>query len=84
MHTRVCMAESLCCSPETITALLVSCIPIQNKKFKKRKNDSLHSACLLIMCGLKILSVCVCVSVYLSVLSLKFAVRKRMVKSFQF
>ena len=29
-NTRICMAESLCCSPETITTLLISCTPIQN------------------------------------------------------
>ena len=34
MCTRV--AESLCCSPETITTLLISYIPIQN--LKKQKN----------------------------------------------
>jgi len=28
----VCMAESLCCSPEIITALLIGYAPIQNKK----------------------------------------------------
>ena len=33
--TRVCMAESLPCSPETITALLIGYIAIQNKDFKK-------------------------------------------------
>ena len=27
------MAESLHCPPETITILLISCIPIQNKRF---------------------------------------------------
>ena len=26
----ICMAESLCCAPETITTLLISCTPIQN------------------------------------------------------
>ena len=31
--TCVCMAESLCCSPETITTLLISYIPIQKEKF---------------------------------------------------
>ena len=37
------MAESLCCSPETITTLLISHIPIQNKKLKKKKeNETLH------------------------------------------
>ena len=30
----ICMAESLFCLPETITTLLISCTPIQNKKFK--------------------------------------------------
>ena len=36
----LCMTESLCCSPETITTLLISYTPIQNKKFfkKERKN----------------------------------------------
>jgi len=34
MDTSVCMAESLCCSTETITTLLISYTPIQNKKFK--------------------------------------------------
>ena len=32
-HT--CMAEFLLCSPETITVLLISYTPIQNKKLKK-------------------------------------------------
>ena len=31
----ICTAESLCCSPETITTLLISYTPIQNKKLKK-------------------------------------------------
>ena len=30
MDTCICMAESLCCPPETITTLLVSHTPIQN------------------------------------------------------
>ena len=34
---RVCMAESPPCSSETITTLLTSYIPIQNKKLKKIK-----------------------------------------------
>ena len=29
------MAESLHCSPETITTLLIGYIPVQNEKFKK-------------------------------------------------
>ena len=32
------MAESLPCSPETITRLLIGYIPIQNKKLKKKRN----------------------------------------------
>ena len=31
------MAESLCYLPETITTLLISCTPIQNLKFLKKK-----------------------------------------------
>ena len=30
MDTHICMAESLCCPPETITVLLISYTPIQN------------------------------------------------------
>ena len=33
MDTCVCMVKSLCCSPKTTTALLISSAPIQNKKF---------------------------------------------------
>ena len=36
MDTRICMAESLCCSPETITALLISYTPIENKKLQNK------------------------------------------------
>ena len=36
MDICICMAESLCCLPETITALLVSYTPIQNKKLKTK------------------------------------------------
>ena len=32
MDTCVCVAESLCCPPGTITTLLISYTPIQNKK----------------------------------------------------
>ena len=37
MDTCMCMAESLCCSPETIMTLLISNTPIQNKKLLKKK-----------------------------------------------
>ena len=33
MDTCICMAESLYCSPETITTLLIGCTTIQKKKF---------------------------------------------------
>ena len=33
----ICMAESLCCSPKTIAALLTDHIPIQIRKFKRKK-----------------------------------------------
>ena len=37
MDTCICMAKSLCSSPETITTLLIGYTPIQNKKFMKKK-----------------------------------------------
>ena len=37
MDTCTCMVESLRCSPETITTLLISYTEIQNKKLKKKK-----------------------------------------------
>ena len=39
MDTHICMAESLRSSPETITTMLTGYTPIQNKKFKKNKNN---------------------------------------------
>ena len=36
METHLHMAEYLCCSLETITTLLISYTPIQNKKLKKK------------------------------------------------
>ena len=39
MDTYMCMAESLCCPPETITILLTGYTPIQNKKFRRRKKE---------------------------------------------
>ena len=35
MDTCICMAESLCCPPETVTTLAISYTPIQNKKLFK-------------------------------------------------
>ena len=37
VYIHICVAESLCCSPETITTLLIGYTPIQNKKFLKKK-----------------------------------------------
>ena len=36
IDTYTCMAESLCCPPETLPTWLISYTPIQNKKLKKR------------------------------------------------
>ena len=36
MDTCICMAESLHCSPKTITTLLIRYILTQNKKLKKK------------------------------------------------
>lgn len=38
MHSGVCMAESLHCSPEIITTLFVNWLYLQNKKLKKIEN----------------------------------------------
>ena len=43
MDTCICMAKSLCPSPETITTLLIGYTPIQNKKFMEKKMLSLVS-----------------------------------------
>ena len=40
MDTCVCMAESLCCAPETIAALLIRYTPTENNKFKKIKEST--------------------------------------------
>ena len=42
MDTCICMAESLCPSPETITTLLIGYTPTQNKKFMKKKINVLN------------------------------------------
>ena len=39
MDTCICMAESLPCSPETTTTLLMGYILVQNKKFRKKKKS---------------------------------------------
>ena len=40
MDTCICMAESLHCSPATITPLLIGYTPVQNKNLKKKKKKS--------------------------------------------
>ena len=42
MDTCICMAECLCCSPETITTLLICYTPIQNGKCKWKKNTKVY------------------------------------------
>ena len=57
MDTCICMAESLHCPPETITILLISCIPIQNKRVLKNKDMvcdvvALHGSSMLYLIAL--------------------------------
>ena len=47
MDTCVCMAESFCYPPETITTLLIGYFPIQNKKVLKMQMNILCTK----MCG---------------------------------
>jgi len=42
----ISMAGSLCCSPETVTALLIRYTPIQTKKFKKKKKEMWYIVCI--------------------------------------
>ena len=42
LDTCICMAESLRCSPEAITTLLISYTPIQNKKFKVWNKEKVY------------------------------------------
>ena len=41
MDTCICMAESFRPSPETVTTLLISYIPIQNKTFKNQSASAM-------------------------------------------
>ena len=36
MDTCICMTESLCCTPEAITTLLIGYTPVQNKSLKRK------------------------------------------------
>ena len=40
MDTCIRVAESLHCSPETVTVLLIGYTPIQNKKLKKNETEA--------------------------------------------
>ena len=40
MDTCICMAESLLCASEPMTALLISYTPMQNKKFKNKQKQN--------------------------------------------
>ena len=42
MDTCICMAESLCCPPETITSLLIDYNHILNKKFLRRYGENIY------------------------------------------
>ena len=42
MDPCLCMAESILCSPKTITTLFISYTPMQNKKLKKLKTECLQ------------------------------------------
>ena len=48
--TCTCLAESLGCPPGTITALLISYTPTQNKKLKKRKLDDYSHSNIICNC----------------------------------
>ena len=43
MDSRICMAESLGCTPEMVTTLLIGYTPVQNKKLKKHFPRLLYS-----------------------------------------
>ena len=48
VDTRICMAESLPCSPETTTTLLIGYTLTQNKKFKVKKKKKKTPEILLV------------------------------------
>ena len=50
MDTCICMAESLCCPPETIMTLLTGYTPIENKKLKKKKMQSQNEKYMIEVC----------------------------------
>ena len=41
LDTGICVAQSLCCSPEMTTVLLIGYTPMQNKKFKDWKKKKI-------------------------------------------
>ena len=38
MDTCICMAESLCCPPKTVTTLLIGPTPVEKKSLIKKKD----------------------------------------------
>ena len=55
INTGVCITESLCCTPETNTTLLINYTPIENKNLQKT----------LLSKKKKKTYVCVCVYIYI-------------------
>ena len=49
MDICICMAESLCCSPEAIITLLLGYIPIPNKRFKNLKEFSMVQSLMMMI-----------------------------------
>ena len=54
------MAESLRCSPEPITALFISCTPMQNKKVKKYVCLQYVSPCMFYLEYAHVFYICIC------------------------
>ena len=48
MDTRIRIAKPFCCSPKTITILLISYTPMQDKKLKEKKKKTLPKCLFLI------------------------------------
>ena len=49
IDTCICMAESLCCSPETVATLLIGYIPKQHKDLNKISCERLYSFGLILL-----------------------------------
>ena len=64
--TCICVAESLCCPPETLTGLLIGYTPIQNKKFNsfKKKKNMFWATAVLLHCVAVLFCCACCVLLY--------------------